>query len=89
MPESYRGSDLSQALKPPNNTLKTTPLKCRTCVFRKHCHTNAHACTTLKPSTLALRKSGKLDKSHPLAIDGRLLVPDEAAPALPRPAPAT
>lgn len=88
MPYKYRGSDLSQALKPPNRTLKTTPLKCRTCIFRHHCHTNAHTCTTLKPSVLALRANAKLHDNGRLAIDGKLLVPDETAPALPRPAPA-
>lgn len=85
--DGYRGSDTHQALKPPNNTLATTPLKCRRCIFRRHCETNAHTCTTLKPSALALQAQAKLDNHARLAVDGKLLVPDEGAPPLPCPAP--
>lgn len=85
MPENH-GLNGSPTLKlPPNETLKTTPPRCRTCIFRSYCFTHAHTCTTLKPSTLAMRKSTELNNSRSPAVDGKLLVPDEAAPALPRP----
>jgi len=87
MPAARRKLPLSTALKPPNNMLKTTPLACRICVFRSYCHNNAHTCTTIKPSSLALRMNAKLHKDGRLMSDGKLLVPDEADPPLPCPPP--